>query len=212
MAEVREGGRSRLLRRLHDFPVRILSNDLAMAKFQKVAATDHDLLAVFGCACQGPLRHAVIARNPVMHLSVVNVGDALKPCRQTLSNGGLADISPPPRVGAARQHELTVVGKEAHHCIVIMRVEGCNQLRERVYRHSMLGPYFVRAKEPGSKRHYQRTQDLASHGASQGKQCASLPSTVRSRRRWPSSCRRVDSRMSRPANDLAAAAPLPVAV
>jgi hypothetical protein len=66
--------------RLHDLPIRIFLNDLAISEFQKVTPSNLYLFPVFGGARQSPLRYAVIARNPVSIISVVNIRDAFKSC------------------------------------------------------------------------------------------------------------------------------------
>ena len=84
--------------RLHDLPIRVFLNDLAIPEFQKVNPANLNLLPVLGGACQSPSRDAVIARNPVLVVSIVNIRGAFETCCETLSNVSLPNISLSPRV------------------------------------------------------------------------------------------------------------------
>jgi NADPH:quinone reductase-like Zn-dependent oxidoreductase len=74
----------------------------------------------------------VVVRNPVLVIPVVNVRDALEPCRWTLPNVSLANVSLSPRVGATRHQQFAVIGKETDHRIRIVCVGCGKKLLERL--------------------------------------------------------------------------------
>lgn len=57
----RKDDRWPLARWVHDLPIRVFPDDLAISEFQKVTAADLDLLTVLRCAGKRPLRDRVVA-------------------------------------------------------------------------------------------------------------------------------------------------------
>lgn len=90
---------------LDDFPVGILANYLSIPKRQQVASADANLLAGFGRSGEEPLRHGVIAEEPMLVIGIVDIRQALEARRQALADFRLADVALPARLRAARPVE-----------------------------------------------------------------------------------------------------------
>src|SRR4051812_15763111 len=78
---------------LHELPVGVLADDLAVPELEQVAAAHLDALAVRAGAGQEPLGAAAIAGEPVPGVAVADVGDAGEAARESLAHA-LAALQP----------------------------------------------------------------------------------------------------------------------
>ncbi len=89
-----------------------------------------DCLAGFRCSRQQPGRRAVISGYPVGVLAIVNVRDAGKTSRESITNSALADVASTPWFHPTRHIELAVIRKKVHDGVEIVGVEGSQERLE----------------------------------------------------------------------------------
>src|SRR5438445_9093697 len=105
-------GRSPGLPGLHDLPVRVLLDDLAVPKLEVIAAADFHMVAGRGRARERPLGYALRSAHPKVVLPVVDVRKPGKAALESLANLGLPDAPLSPRMGTARPPTKPVVREE----------------------------------------------------------------------------------------------------
>src|SRR5512143_1673787 len=123
---------------LDDLPVRVLPDDLSVAKLPMVTAAHADATALRRRAGQKPLGDAEVATDPVPVITIVDIRKSSEARCQRLAHGGFAREALSPRLWPTGHVQGAIVGEELHDHVEIVGVECVEDRLQCLARHRVL--------------------------------------------------------------------------